>query len=109
MKYLSFAVGMRVHFLIFAALQNIPFVSLPYASKVKGLLEDLDIPYLPLEKWNTGKLCAAIDLAWDTKKELKKALKLKMPTLVEHARKSMRIVWEFLTEKNTMKEEQCRS
>ena len=53
MKHMSFAVGMRVHFLIFAALQDVPFVSLPYASKVKGFLEDLDIPYTPMEEWST--------------------------------------------------------
>lgn len=33
MGLLDFAVGMRLHFLIFAALQQIPFVAIPYASK----------------------------------------------------------------------------
>ena len=38
MKHMSFVVGMRLHFLIFAGIQKVPFVPLPYATKVAGLL-----------------------------------------------------------------------
>ena len=34
---------MRLHFLIFVALRGTPFAALPYASKVTGLLEDLEM------------------------------------------------------------------
>ncbi len=69
-------------------MKHVPFISLPYASKVKGLLEDLEMPYMPMENWNTGKLCAVIDRAWDNKKTLIKKLEEKTPRLEEKAKNS---------------------
>ncbi len=55
----EFAVGMRLHFLIFAALRGAPFAALPYASKVTGLLEDLEMETPPLGSIGIGQLIAA--------------------------------------------------
>lgn len=95
-QHMDFAVGMRLHFLIFAAMQHIPFISLPYASKVKGLLTDLDMPFTPMENWNTGKLCAVLDRAWDNRKKLKKHLEKKIRGLEEKAKESNKILSDFL-------------
>lgn len=58
---LDFAVGMRLHFLIFAALRGTSFAALPYAAKVTGLLEDLEIETPPLGNIGIGQLIASID------------------------------------------------
>lgn len=104
-KHMSFAVGMRLHFLMFAGLQRVPFVPLPYASKVKGLLEDLEMVYTPIENWNTGKLCAVIDRAWDTRKLLQKKLKEKINPLKEKAKQTNKILCEFLQRINPKKKD----
>jgi len=52
---------MRLHFLIFAALQGTPFVALPYASKVVGFLGDLEMETPPLGDVGIGQLIARIE------------------------------------------------
>jgi polysaccharide pyruvyl transferase WcaK-like protein len=67
----EFVIGMRLHFLIFAALRSTPFVALPYASKVMGLLEDLGMETPELGSVGIGSLLARIDRSWDTRKEIR--------------------------------------
>ncbi|HEY7553265.1 MAG TPA: polysaccharide pyruvyl transferase family protein [Candidatus Binatia bacterium] len=96
MKHMSFAVGMRLHFLIFAAIQKIPFVALPYAVKVSGFLSDLEMPMPPMAALNVGKLCAFLDRSWDTKERIRKRLEEKLPSLKERAKKTNEILCELL-------------
>lgn len=96
MRSMSFAVGMRLHFLIFAGLNYVPFVPLPYASKVKGFLEDLEMPTLPIAEWNTGKICALIDRAWDERSIIKHKLEKGIPPLKEKAKRTNQILCEFI-------------
>lgn len=96
MKKLEFAVGMRLHFLIFAALQEVPFVALPYASKVFGFLEDLGIEAPPLHLVNSGRLIAHIDRSWDRRSALKAKIRKSIPKLKERALETNRIALEIL-------------
>ena len=96
MKHMAFAVGMRLHFLIFAGIQNVPFVPLPYASKVSGFLSDLEMPMPPIAALNVGKLCAFLDRSWDTRSRVKKRLEERLPPLQERAKQTNRILCELL-------------
>ncbi|HYY24193.1 MAG TPA: polysaccharide pyruvyl transferase family protein [Candidatus Udaeobacter sp.] len=96
MKHMAFAVGMRLHFLIFAGIQNVPFVPLPYASKVSGFLSDLEMPMPPIAALNIGKLCAFLDRSWDLRSRVKKRLEEKVPPLQERAKKTNRILCNLL-------------
>ncbi len=95
-KNFVFAVGMRLHFLIFAAMQGVPFVALPYASKVTGLLEELHIEMPPLHLVNSGRLIAYIDRSWDQRNTLKARIKRGLPALKERSLETNRLAVELL-------------
>jgi polysaccharide pyruvyl transferase CsaB len=88
MGRLEFAVGMRLHFLIFAALRGTPFAALPYASKVTGLLEDLGMPTPPLGSIGIGQLIARIDRSWDEGADIRAKIREHLPALRERARRT---------------------
>lgn len=93
---LDFAIGMRLHFLIFAALQGVPFVGLPYSAKVEGLLEGLGLPMPPLEAVHTGGLLATIDRSWDFRADLRARIRHHLPSLQARALETHRLVTRLL-------------
>lgn len=95
-KHMSFAVGMRLHFLIFAGIQKVPFVALPYATKVSGFLSDLEMPMPPITALNVGKLCAFLDRSWDFRDRIKKRLEEKISPLQERAKRTNQILCDLL-------------
>lgn len=82
---LNFAVGMRLHFLLFAALQQVPFVGLPYSPKVNGFLEELHLEMPPIHFVNAGRLLAHIDHAWDNRLSVLQRIKRYLPGLKDRA------------------------
>ncbi|HYY62300.1 MAG TPA: polysaccharide pyruvyl transferase family protein [Burkholderiales bacterium] len=102
MSHFSFVVGMRLHFLIFAALRGVPFVALPYAGKVAGFLEDLNLPAPPLNLVNPGRLCAHLDSSWDERRTLRATIHKSLPPLQERSRKTVQIALEVLNKGKTL-------
>lgn len=84
----DFAVGMRLHFLIFAALRGTPFSPLPYASKVSGLLEDLGMDTPPMGSIGIGQLTGRIDRKWDMREAIRAGIGEHVPGLRQRARLS---------------------
>jgi len=104
MERFSFVLGMRLHFLIFAALRGVPFVALPYANKVSGFLEDLQIATPPIELVNAGRLIAYLDECWDRKDALRAHIAETLPALKERSLETHRIAVKLLTDRTTVED-----
>lgn len=101
MGHFEFVVGMRLHFLIFAALRGTPFAALPYASKVTGLLEDLQMPTPPLGSIGIGQLIARVDRSWDTRTNIRAKIGERVPALRERARQTNELLIRLLEDPRT--------
>lgn len=93
-------VGMRLHFLIFAALHGTPFAALPYASKVSGLLEDLGMETPPLGSIGIGELIAQIDRSWDTRAKIREQIRERLPELRTRAHRTNELLLDFIGNRN---------
>jgi len=96
MRHLDLAVGMRLHFLIFAALAQVPVLALPYASKVRSFLEELGIDPPSEVDRHAGALLASIDRLWDLRDAQRDLLRERVPKLQERARRNALTIMALL-------------
>lgn len=83
------ALGMRLHFLIFAALRGVPLMPLPYASKVMDFLSSLGLSPKPLEHEHPGAFLADLDRLWDAREEQALLVAERLPRLRELSRRTV--------------------
>lgn len=96
MGHFDFVVGMRLHFLIFSAIMGVPFIPLPYASKVEGFIEELDLDMPPLSEVTSGRLLAHVDHSWDTRNELKALINKNFPIMQKRALVTNQLLIEMI-------------
>jgi polysaccharide pyruvyl transferase CsaB len=94
-KNFLFGVGMRLHFLIFLANAGVPFAPLPYAPKVEGFLQSLDIESPPAQL-NPGRLIAYIDKMWDERDRIDQKIKTGMQVLRKKAMDANAMIAGFI-------------
>lgn len=76
------AVGMRLHFLIFAASAGVPIAPLPYAAKIGAFLKAIGLEEPDaVAATNPGTLLAGIDRLWDLRDEQLSRVSQRLPEL----------------------------
>lgn len=91
MQHLDLVLGMRLHFMIFAAVTNTPLIALPYASKVSDFLLSLGLEPRPLHT-TAGTFLADLDRLWDHRAAQKALLRDALPALQERARRTAALI-----------------
>ncbi|MEV5810976.1 polysaccharide pyruvyl transferase family protein [Streptomyces mutabilis] len=89
MRHLDVAVGMRLHFVIFAALSGVPVLPLPYSGKVFDFARRLGAPALVgVAREQAGLLLAEVDRMWDEYPRRRDDLRSRMRELSAAARET---------------------
>jgi hypothetical protein len=77
---------------------------LPYASKVTGFLDALEMPMPPLQQVNAGRLIAHIDRSWDLRKDLQARIDRALPALQARARQTNKTAVRLLLDRTPTEE-----
>jgi polysaccharide pyruvyl transferase CsaB len=97
MQHVDLAVGMRLHFLIFAAITGVPCLPLPYAGKVAELARSLGIPTPnSLDRDAVGPLLSTMDRLWDERHAYGDRVRVRIEKLKPRAAATLQNVLDLL-------------
>ena len=97
MEHVDHAVGLRLHFLIFAAISGVPCLPLSYAAKVAELARAIGIPTPgSLDRDAVGPLLATLDRLWDERQEHGRRVQCRIEKLKPRAAGTLQYVLELL-------------
>lgn len=108
LTHFEFTVGMRLHFLIFSTLAGVPFMALPYATKVSGFLDELTLDAPAINDVSSGQLIAHIDRAWDERAVLKARVRDQLGDLQRRARRNNELAVSVLRDQASERFEEAR-
>ena len=98
MEHVEMAVGMRLHFVIFAALAAVPVLPLPYAGKVTSMLDRLELPGPELvQEEGPDAVLTQLGELWNRRAETRARLPERVRLLQAEARRSTREVLDLLS------------
>ncbi|MFA5524409.1 MAG: polysaccharide pyruvyl transferase CsaB [Tissierellales bacterium] len=96
---LTMLVGIRLHSLIFAAIENIPMVAIEYDPKVKGFIKLANQESVgDIRELDPINLCLSIDKVYSNRENYKKVLCSKKPLFEEKALKTAKMAVDLLYE-----------
>lgn len=97
---MTMLVGIRLHSLIFAAIENVPMVAIEYDPKVKAFIDLVNQESVgDIGELDSINLCLGIDKVYYNRESYKKVLSCKKPILEEKARKTANMVIDMLYNK----------
>jgi polysaccharide pyruvyl transferase CsaB len=99
MQHLDFAVGMRLHFLILAAVAGVPNLPLPYAGKVFDFALRSGVPVVErMTGESIGALLATLDRLWDQRERHAELLRMNVGQLRSCAAETVDMALELVPE-----------
>lgn len=84
-------VGMRLHSLIFSAVQGVPMLGLEYDPKVRNFLAQVGAPWVPLEEMRSDTILARLEDLLANRVDTRRALLQRVAPLSERARENARL------------------
>lgn len=97
---LSFAIGMRLHFLLFSASAGVPSTALRYGAKIGDLADELGFPAPAIQDTTPGQFIAAIDRAWHQRDALGRQLRERSAELGRRAARTADHVAKLLRDQD---------